>query len=271
MRLIRHHLDDGQPLVSVLEGDVAHPTGYGDMLAFIADGDAALDAARAAVDRDEPIPVGRILAPLPDPGKMLFLGRIFRAFRTDLDDDALPFVYARVASSITGPDEPILMPGPEDTVLYEGELLIVIGTAGRRIAAAGAMHHVFGYTQVNDITWTDWFHAGADPLPQITMGKNADSFCPMGPYIVTADAFDPHEAVCTVSVNGEVRSTTSTEEMVWKIPRVIEWLSKDMTLHPGDVIATGTSDAKPIKVGDEVVVEFDGLGRLVNHVVAGWD
>jgi 2-keto-4-pentenoate hydratase/2-oxohepta-3-ene-1,7-dioic acid hydratase in catechol pathway len=268
MRLVRHRTDRGTS-IAVVGPTGVHPTGYVDLMAFIADDIAAIEAARAALDGPTE-PLGRVLAPLPDPGKMLFLGRIFRRFRADLPDDALPFVYARVASSIIGPGEAIRLPGPDDTVLYEGELLIIIGRGGRAIAQVDAMDHVFGYTQVNDMTWTDWIHGAGDSLPQITMCKNADTFCPMGPEVVTADAFDPHASVCRVSVNGEVRTTTSTDEMVWSIPRVIEWLSKDMTLHPGDVIATGTSDAQRVVAGDEVVVEFEGLGRLVNPVVAGW-
>ena len=270
MRLVRHLVEKEGPTIGVVVDGAVHETGYTDMRSFIEDGETALDSARTAGSAAAGIAAGRVLAPLPDPGKMLFLGRTFRAFRGDLDDDALPFVYSRVASSIVGPDEAIRMPGPNETVLYEGELLIVIGRAGRGIEAADAMGHVFGYTQVNDMTWTDWIHGGADDLPQITMCKNADTFCPMGPVIVTADEFDPHEAICRVSVNGEVRTQTSTDEMVWRIPRIIEWLSNDMTLWPGDVIATGTSDAQPVVVGDEVVVEFEGLGPLRNPVVAGW-
>jgi 5-oxopent-3-ene-1,2,5-tricarboxylate decarboxylase / 2-hydroxyhepta-2,4-diene-1,7-dioate isomerase len=87
---------------------------------------------------------------------------------------------------------------------------------------------------------------------------------------VTADQYDPHDATCRVSINGQVRSVTTTGDMVWKLPAVIEWLSRDTTLYPGDVIATGTSEALPIAVGDDVVIEFDGLGRLSNRVVAGW-
>ena len=127
---------------------------------------------------------------------------------------------------------------------------------------------MFGYTQVNDITWTDWIH-GSD-LPQITLSKNADTFCPMGPYIVTADAYDPYGAGFTVTVNGEVRTRGTMSDLVWDIPRIIEFLSRDMTLYPGDVIATGTSDAQPIVAGDTVTVAFDGLGDLVNPVLPGW-
>jgi 2-keto-4-pentenoate hydratase/2-oxohepta-3-ene-1,7-dioic acid hydratase in catechol pathway len=240
------------------------------MVDFLAGGDDAVAAAQRVVERGDVIADYELLAPLPNAGKMLFLGRSFRQFRGDLADTDPVFVYARVASSVIGPGEPIRMPAPDARVLYEGELLIVIGRAGRGIDSSRAMDHVFGYTQVNDLTWTDWIHGAHGDLPQITMSKNADTFCPMGPYIVTRDSYDPATVGFTVAVNGEVRTRGSMADLVWSVPRIIEFLSKDMTLHPGDVIATGTSDAQPIVAGDTVVVEFDGLGELSNTVVPGW-
>jgi 2-keto-4-pentenoate hydratase/2-oxohepta-3-ene-1,7-dioic acid hydratase in catechol pathway len=270
MKIVRYRTPDEAPTIGVLLTDGVAPTGYTDMVEFLASGDAALEVAQRAAETSELIADYTLLAPLPNPGKMLFLGRSFRQFRKDLDDSDPVFVYARVASSVIGPGESIRMPGPDEHVLYEGELLIVIGRAGRGIARSDAMDHVFGYTQVNDLTWTDWIHGERSDLPQITMCKNADTFCPMGPYIVTRDAYDPTSVGFTVTVNGEVRTRGSMSDLVWSIPRIVEFLSKDMTLHPGDVIATGTSDAQPIVAGDTVVVEFDGLGELANPVVPGW-
>jgi len=273
MKLVRYETVDGAEGVGIVgdDGNSVVATGYVDLPAFIAAGQDAWTAAERSLDDDHPsVEVRRLLAPHPQPGKMLFLGRTFRAFRQGLSDDAPPFVYSRVASSIVGPEEAIRMPGPSETVLYEGELLIIIGRAGRRIAASDAASHIFGYTQVNDITWTDWIHGSDDALPQISMGKNADTFCPMGPEVITADSFDVTDARCTVSVNGDVSSVTSLSDMAWSLARLIEWLSQDMTLWPGDVIATGTSEAKPIVVGDEVIVQFDGFRPLVNQVVPGW-
>ena len=240
------------------------------MVGFLAGGGAAGAAATRAVRSGERVVDHHVLAPLPNAGKMLFLGRSFRQFRGDLTDDDPVFVYARVASSVIGPGESIRMPGPDARVLYEAELLIVIGESGRGIDRSRAMDHVFGYTQVNDLTWTDWIHGAPGDLPQITMSKNADTFCPMGPYIVTRDSYDPTSVGFTVTVNGEVRTRGSMNDLVWSIPRIIEFLSKDMTLHPGDVIATGTSEALPIVAGDTVVVEFDGLGELSNPVAPRW-
>jgi 2-keto-4-pentenoate hydratase/2-oxohepta-3-ene-1,7-dioic acid hydratase in catechol pathway len=92
----------------------------------------------------------------------------------------------------------------------------------------------------------------------------------MGPCIVTRDDYDPLSAGFAVAIDGEVRTRGTMQDLVWTIPRIIEFLSKDLTLHPGDVIATGTSEAQPIVAGDTVTIEFDGLGELTNPVVAGW-
>jgi 2-keto-4-pentenoate hydratase/2-oxohepta-3-ene-1,7-dioic acid hydratase in catechol pathway len=270
MRLVRYRADGDQPAVGVRSGDQIVPTAYSDMREFISGGEAALEAARAALERGAGVTSGKFLAPLPNPGKMLFLGRSFRQFRQDLPREAVPFVYSRVPSSIIGPGDAIRLPRPDARVLYEGELLVVIGTAARNVQPADAMQCVLGYTQVNDLTWTDWLHGDNAGLPQICLCKNADTFCPMGPSIVTADEFDPADVPFSVTVNGAVRTTGSTGDLVWSLPEILSFLSRDMTLWPGDVIAIGTSDAQPVIVGDEVVVEFDGLGALANPVIAGW-
>jgi 2,4-didehydro-3-deoxy-L-rhamnonate hydrolase len=269
MKLVRYRAD-GVDGVGILDGEQVRPTGRADMVELVSADREALQRAVASAERAEPLEGARLLAPLDKPGKMLFLGRSFKQYREGLAPEEPPFVYSRVASSIVGPGDAIRMPGPDDHVLYEGELLIVIGRAGRGIGAADAMEHVFGYTQVNDVTWTDWIHRPDGGLPQITMSKNADTFCPMGPYLVTKDELDPADLAFTVAVNGEVRTTGTTRDLTWGIPAIIEFLSRDMTLWPGDVIATGTSDAQAFVVGDEVTVAFTGLGRLVNPVEAGW-
>ena len=270
MHLVRYTSSEKSPAVGVLAGDRLAPTGYSDMLSFIRGGQQAIAAARAALAGGDRVAPERILAPIPNPGKMLFLGRSFRQFRQDLPEEAVPFVYSRVPSSIIGPGEAIELPRPDAHVLYEGELLVVIGREARGVRAPDAMDHVFGYTQVNDLTWTDWLHGDNAGLPQICLCKNADTFCPMGPSIATADELDPAGLAFTVSVNGTTKTTGSTSDLVWTLPKILEFLSRDMTLQPGDVIATGTSDAQVIAVGDEVVVEFEGLGRLANPVIAGW-
>ena len=158
-------------------------------------------------------------------------------------------------------------------MLYEGELVVVIGAPMFRVAADDAMRHVLGYTQANDITWTQWVHGPGGTTkvgPQICLSKNADTFCPLGPDIVTADELDPVDLAFTVTVNGEPRTTASTSGLAWSIPEILEFLCRDMTLWPGDLVSTGTCEAKDIVDGDVVAVEFDGLGVLENPVVGRW-
>lgn len=270
MRLVRYLApEDPEPQVGIVDGD--HVTGLGvtDMVALIADGGARPTPSGAAA-AGPPLLLAdvRLLAPLPNPGKMLFLGRTFPGYRDGVPDDDPPFVYVRVASSIIGPGEPIRLPRPGARLLYEGELAAVIGRSAYRVPAAEALDHVFGFTQVNDVTWPEWPPSrGESDLPQISFMKNADSFCPMGPWLVTADEFDATRAEFTVTVNEEVRTRGATADLVWGLAEIVELLSRDMTLHPGDLIALGTPDAQPIAPGDVVTVEFAGLGQLANPVV----
>jgi len=159
VHLVSYTDNAGGPQVGVEADGAVFPTHYRDMLDFIVDGDQALMSARDALEQGRTAENVQLLAPLPRPGKMLFLGRSFREFRAGLDDDVEPFVYSRVPSSVIGPGESIRVPEPDATVLYEGELLVVVGRLLRRADAGEAMRAVFGYTQVNDITWTDWLES----------------------------------------------------------------------------------------------------------------
>jgi 2-keto-4-pentenoate hydratase/2-oxohepta-3-ene-1,7-dioic acid hydratase in catechol pathway len=271
MHLVRYLTANDETAIGVrCDGGVV-PTGYTDMLGFIGGGDEALEIARSAQRDGSPITPKRVLAPLVNPGKMLFLGMTYDVFRQDVPADQEPYVYARVQSSIIGPGDPIRVPRVDAHLIYEGELVVVIGRPMHRVAAGEAMSHVFGYTQANDVTWTQWIHGATKVGPQICLSKNADTFCPLGPDVVTADDVDPANLSFTVSVNGEERTRSSTRGLVWTVAGILEFLCRDMTLWPGDLISTGTSDAQDIVAGDRVVVEFAGLGTLENPVVAGWE
>jgi 2-keto-4-pentenoate hydratase/2-oxohepta-3-ene-1,7-dioic acid hydratase in catechol pathway len=184
-----------------------------------------------------------------------------------------PVIFSKPASSITGPASDVhLVEGTNSSVDYEAELAVVIGRGGRSIKAADAMSHVFGYTIVNDVTARDlqqihkqWF-----------LGKSVDTFCPMGPWIVTADEVDPRNMRVTSRVNGELRQNANTADLIFDIPALIEVISRSMTLLPGDVIATGTPEGvgigfvppKFLKDGDVVECAIDGIGSIRNHFVA---
>ncbi|HEX3141116.1 MAG TPA: fumarylacetoacetate hydrolase family protein, partial [Rhizobacter sp.] len=155
---------------------------------------------------------------------------------------------------------------------YEAELAIVIGTGGRNIARSDALKHVFGYTIVNDVTARDvqMRHSQWD------LGKSFDTFCPMGPWVVTADELDGSDTRVRCWVNGELRQDARTTDLIFDLPALIETCSRGITLYPGDIIATGTpagvgmgmTPPRWLAPGDVVRIEIDGIGAIENRIVA---
>ncbi len=181
-------------------------------------------------------------------------------------------MFTKVPECVVGPFDDVLVPaGVSDAIDYEAELAVIIGKGGKNIARADALRHVFGYTIVNDVTARDvqMRHQQWD------MGKSFDTFCPMGPWVVTADELDGAKTRVRCWVNGELRQEGPTDNMIFDIPTLIETISRGITLYPGDVIATGTPAGvgmgmKPpryLKPGDVVRVEIDRLGVIENKFV----
>ena len=236
-----------------------------------------------------PVDAITLRAPLPRPRRGIFcVGRNYRAhaaelagsvFRSQMPEaDAWPIVFGKLAECVVGPYDPVRLPGAAASVQidYESELAVIIGRGGRNIRRGHAMEHVFGYTVVNDVTARDvqMRHQQWD------LGKSFDTFCPMGPWIVTADELDGRDTRVRGWVNGELRQDGSTRDMIFDIPTLIETCSRGITLLPGDVIATGTPAGvgmgfKPerwLGEGDVVRVEIDGIGAIENRfTAAGWD
>jgi 2-keto-4-pentenoate hydratase/2-oxohepta-3-ene-1,7-dioic acid hydratase in catechol pathway len=233
----------------------------------------------------EPLPLGsvRLVAPLPRPRRNLFcVGRNYHAHAKELSGsvfktspaktDAWPIVFTKVPECVVGPRADVRLPGEASTQIdYEAELAVVIGAGGRNIARAGAMRHVFGYTIVNDVTARDvqMRHQQWD------LGKSFDTFCPMGPWIVTADELDGSATRVRCWVNGEPRQDASTTGLIFDIPTLIETCSRGITLYPGDVIATGTpagvgmgfDPPRWLKAGDVVRIAIDGIGEIENRFI----
>ena len=222
-------------------------------------------------------------APLPRPRRNVWcVGRNYHAHAKELSAsvfkdnnakaDEWPIVFTKVPECVVGPHDDVLVPSEVSTQIdYEAELAVVIGKGGKNITRAAAMEHVFGYTVVNDVTARDvqMRHGQWD------MGKSFDTFCPMGPWIVTADEFDGTKTRVRCWVNGDLRQDGPTENMIFDIPTLIETISRGITLYPGDIIATGTpagvgmgmSPPHYLKAGDVVRVEIDGLGAIENKFV----
>ncbi len=256
----------------------------GNMPAFISGGAAALEHARKAAET-APVVEGAILcAPIPRPPKNVFCvgknyyehaaefaGSGFDASAKEVVPEA-PVVFSKPATAIIAPGEPILSQlDTSNSTDYEGELAVVIGKGGRGISKADALAHVFGYTIVNDVTARTLQHKHR----QWILGKGIDSFCPMGPAILTADEVpDPKLLHLTTHVNGEKRQDVLVKDLIFDIPTLIECISSYITLEPGDVIATGTPVGvgigfKPpvfLKPGDVVRVAVEGIGVLENPV-----
>ena len=226
----------------------------------------------------------RLNAPMPMPRRNLWcVGRNYHAHAEELqasvfkDNDgnpeAWPIVFTKVPECVVGPYDDVKMPGAEvsEQIDYEAELTVVIGKGGKNIRREDALQHVFGYTIVNDVTARDvqMRHQQWD------MGKSFDTFCPMGPWLVTADEFDGTRTRVRCWVNGELRQDGPTENLIFDIPTLIETISRGITLYPGDIIATGTpagvglgmTPPRFLKAGDVVRVEVDGLGAIENKFV----
>ena len=182
-----------------------------------------------------------------------------------------PIIFTKVPESVIADGEAIRYPaGVSDGVDYEAELGVIIGTGGRGIAKADALKHVWGYTIINDVTARDW----QGRHKQWFLGKSFDTFCPMGPWIVTADEIDVADMTVKCWVNDELRQDANTKDLIFDVPTLIETISAGITLHPGDVIATGTpagvgigfDPPKYLRPGDRVRIEIGGIGTLINPI-----
>jgi 2-keto-4-pentenoate hydratase/2-oxohepta-3-ene-1,7-dioic acid hydratase in catechol pathway len=274
---------------ALVDGGVVDLTDAGlpaEMTELIRLGDPARASAAEAIERSAPVADDdvRIHAPIPRPRKnVMCVGRNYADHAAEFSRSGFdatersavpeyPVIFTKATSSIIGPDEPILVANdPTGTTDYEGELGVVIGRSGRRIQGSDASAHVFGYTIVNDVTARDLQHRHV----QCFLGKSPDTFCPMGPAIVTADELpDIGASWLRTHVNGELRQEAPISSLIFDIPSLIRTISETMLLEPGDVIATGTPAGAGIGLepprflvpGDRVEVSVDGIGTLGNPV-----
>ncbi|HDP81054.1 MAG TPA: 5-carboxymethyl-2-hydroxymuconate isomerase [Spirochaetes bacterium] len=225
---------------------------------------------------DTEITVARLLPPL-EPPNIYALGLNYRrhAEETGIPCPGIPLVFIKATTSVIGPGEAIVLPaaGPGE-VDYEGELALVIGRAAKNVPEERAMEHVFGFTCANDVSARDW--QNRLQMKQWARGKSFDTFCPIGPWIVTADEIpDPGNLRITTHINGAAFQDSSTADMIFNVPRIVSDLSRSITLLPGTLILTGTPEGvgftrRPpvfLKAGDLVEVAVEGIGTLSNLVV----
>ncbi len=217
-------------------------------------------------------------APVPRPGKIICIGLNYRdhAAESNMPIPEKPVVFSKFSTSVISPGEPVVLPSASQQVDYEAELAVVIGRRAKNVSADRAYDYVLGYTAFNDVTARD-FQFGDG---QWQRGKSCDTFAPMGQTIVTADAVpDPHKLSIKLVLNGRVMQDSNTDQLIFGVPALIEFLSQTITLEPGDVIATGTPPGvgfarKPpvfLKPGDEMEVLIESVGGMNNRVVSESD
>ena len=199
-------------------------------------------------------------------GKIIALGRNYGAHAREMGapTDAAPIIFLKPPTTVVGPLQAIRIPPQTDRVEHEAELAVVIGTVTRNVKVEDVGPHILGYTAANDVTARDLQRSDG----QWTRGKGFDTFCPLGPAIDTE--LDPQEGLSIICrVNGEMRQSGSTSDMVFGVGELVSFVSSVMTLLPGDVVLTGTpSGVGPIRHGDRVEVEIEGVGVLLNPVVS---
>ena len=214
-------------------------------------------------------------APVPRPGKIICIGLNYRdhAAESNMPIPERPVVFSKFPSCVIAPGEHVILPSTSTQVDYEAELAVVIGRRASNVSATRALDYVLGYTAFNDVSARDFQFADG----QWQRGKSCDTFAPMGQQIVTTDQIpDPHKLSIKLKLNGQTMQDSNTDQLIFGVPELIEFLSKTMTLEPGDVIATGTPAGvgfarKPpvfLKPGDRMEVIIDGIGGLSNKVVA---
>jgi 2-keto-4-pentenoate hydratase/2-oxohepta-3-ene-1,7-dioic acid hydratase in catechol pathway len=268
---------------------VSEPSPAEDMLSFLRAGSMALNAAQEALEfasKQSDAETGEqwvydfaevtLLAPIPRPGKILCAGVNYRGHLEENPAATLPespFFFSKLPSGVVSPGRPIVHPRLTKQLDYEVELAVVIGQTMRNVAESQVMDHIFGFTILHDVSARDVQFKDN----QITLGKNFDTFAPMGPCIVTKDEMpDLSNLRLRTFLNGKLMQDGSTQDWVFPLPLLLASLARVMTLEPGDVVSTGTPAGVGVfrqppvflQPGDTVVVEIEGIGWLENPVIA---
>jgi 2-keto-4-pentenoate hydratase/2-oxohepta-3-ene-1,7-dioic acid hydratase in catechol pathway len=255
--------------------DLGRRLPYPTLDALVAGAGLASAAEHAGAAPDHAHGAIRLLKPLNRFGKCFCVGVNYPDRNAEYKDASdlpkYPSLFIRFPESFSGPDAPILRPPESQQLDYEGEVVLVIGKAGRRIRAADWRDHVLGYTLANEGTLRDWVRHGKF---NVTPGKNWASSGALGPWIVTPEAIEPERLRVVTRVNGEVRQDDTTERLMFPFGRILEYVSTFCTLEPGDIILTGTPTGAGARFdpprylvpGDVVEVEVEGIGLLRNTV-----
>ncbi len=284
MKLVTFDAGNGPRLGAVINdsvidlADASNGQLPADMRSFLALGDAGIEQARSAVNGASGAPLAdvKLLAPITNPSKIIAIGLNYadHCRESGTPTPTRPTTFTKFPSSIVGPGDTIRWdPALTSKVDWEVELAVVIGKTAKHVSAANAFDVIAGYTICHDVSARDLQLEKGD---QWIVGKSLDTFCPLGPWIVTKDEIaDPHNLAIRCDVNGKAMQDSNTKELIFNIPYLIEFLTKAITLEPGDIITTGTPHGvgafmKPpifLKSGDTVTVAVEGIGEMTNPCV----
>jgi 2-keto-4-pentenoate hydratase/2-oxohepta-3-ene-1,7-dioic acid hydratase in catechol pathway len=251
--------------------------GFDTLEKLIATGDQAFTAAEAAVANDSAaayLEDVELLSPLLSPPRIFCIGLNYldHAAESQMKVQAVPTVFLKLQSSLTGHNSPIVLPALSTEPDYEAELAVVIGKGGANISEDW-QSHIFGYTILNDVSARDIQLA----TTQWVLGKSFATFCPVGPWITTSDEIaDPHALDISLTIDGEELQNANTRDLIFKIPALLEYISSIVALEPGDIISTGTppgvglgrTPKRWLKPGETVSITIEGIGTLTNSTVA---
>ena len=254
---------------------------FAGMVTFLSGGESLRRQAQqllAAAPRSKVFPLKalKLLPPVPHPGKIVAVGLNYRDHAMEsgaAQAPKVPILFAKFPNSISGPEDPIVIPAGNPNVDWEAELAVVIGRKGKGISAEHADEYIGGYMPLNDVSAREWQFGDK----QWVRGKSPDTFCPTGPYLTTLDEIsDVHALRICSRVNGTTMQDSSTSKLIFQVSQLVEFISAAITLEPGDIVATGTPEGvgafrKPpiyLKAGDVVEIEIERLGVLRNPVVA---
>jgi 2-keto-4-pentenoate hydratase/2-oxohepta-3-ene-1,7-dioic acid hydratase in catechol pathway len=278
MRIVTF-LHRNQPTVGLIKGDAITPLPGMSIFDLISAGTGSLTELSKLKHATVPLKDAKLLAPIHAPRRnIMCLGKNYAEHAKEMSQDGqgkppeFPMFFSKATTTINAPYGDIPFDAKVSTAIdWEAELAVIIGKRGKNISQAEAMNHVFGYTVINDVTARDMQKNHG----QFFKGKSLDGCCPMGPWIVTADEIpDPHNLYVRCRVNGVTKQDGHTKDLIYKIPVILESLSRGMTLEPGDVIATGTPSGvgagrtppEWLKPGDVVECEVEGIGTIRNRV-----
>lgn len=215
----------------------------------------------------------QLLAPIERPRKIVCVGLNYHDHAEEQNEEIpeKPMLFSKSPTSVTHPERPIIHPSTVDQVDYEVELAFIVGKTAKNVSEEDALEYISGYTVLNDVSARDaQFEDG-----QFFRGKSYDTFAPLGPALVTGDDLEPNDLALELRVNGEIKQSSSTAEFIFTVEELVAYLSRVMTLEPGDVVTTGTpggvgifSDPPDLlESGDEVEAEIEQIGTLRNSVV----